>query len=42
MTFLAINAHNIMLDATCHRNLETTCLKDFEEGTRNNYVAKHT
>jgi hypothetical protein len=32
MTFLTINAHNCMLDVSCHRNLETTYLKDLEEG----------
>jgi hypothetical protein len=26
------NACNRMLDVTCHRNLETTYLKDLEEG----------
>jgi hypothetical protein len=31
MTFLTINAHNRMLDVTCHRNLETTYLKGLEE-----------
>jgi hypothetical protein len=30
MTFLTINAHNRMLDVTCHRNVETTYLKDLE------------
>jgi hypothetical protein len=32
MAFLTVNAHNRMLDDTCHRNLETTYLKDLEEG----------
>jgi hypothetical protein len=32
MTFLTINAHNRMPDVTCHRTLETTYLKDLEEG----------
>jgi hypothetical protein len=31
MTFLTINAHNRMLDVTCYRNLETTCVKDLKE-----------
>jgi hypothetical protein len=31
MTFLTINAHNRMPDVLCHRNLETTYLKDLEE-----------
>jgi hypothetical protein len=26
MTFLTINAHNRMLDVTCHRNIESTYL----------------
>jgi hypothetical protein len=32
MRFLTINAHNGMLDGTCHRNLERTYLKYSEEG----------
>jgi hypothetical protein len=32
MTFLTINAHNKMLDVTCHRNLETTYLNDLHKG----------
>jgi hypothetical protein len=31
MTFLTINAHDGMLDVTCHRNLGTTYLKASEE-----------
>jgi hypothetical protein len=29
---MTINAHNRLLDVTCHRNSETTYLKDLEEG----------
>jgi hypothetical protein len=32
MTFLTVNAHSSMLHVNCHRNLETTYLKDLEGG----------
>jgi hypothetical protein len=32
MAFLTVNAHNRMLDVSCHRNLQTTYLKALDEG----------